>query len=352
MSEAEKKKRWKLILNVITFGALVLLVYLTWPQIKETVSNLGRVNAWALLLIIPLQILNYDAYTRMYRAMFRIIGRTTSYWEMYRTALELNFVNHVFPSGGVSGISYFSVRLKPLGISTAQSTLVQIMKFVFLFLSFEILLAFGLLSLAIFGEVSGLTLIIGASLVTLLAVMTAGLAFVVGSKQRINSFFTYTTKSINRLINIVRPKHPETINIERVRRVFTELHENYKLLKRDYRALKAPLLYGLVANITEVLTVYAVYLAFGHAINIGAIILAYAVANFAGLVSVLPGGVGIYEALMTAVLAAAGVPPGVSIPVTVMYRVISMTIQTIPGYYFYHKAPKFEPSVKDTANHG
>ncbi|MCA9331650.1 flippase-like domain-containing protein [Candidatus Saccharibacteria bacterium] len=346
MSESEKKKRWKLILNIITFGALILLVYLTWPQITETISNIGRVNTWALLMMIPLQVMNYDAYARMYRAMFAIIGSKTRYWDMYRTALELNFVNHVFPSGGVSGISYFSVRLKPLGISTAQSTLVQIMKFAFLFLSFEILLVIALLSLAVFGEVSGLTLVIGASLVTLLAVMTAGLAFIVGSKQRINRFFTYATKAVNRVIHVIRPKHPETINIKRVRRVFTELHENYKLLKKDYRSLRAPLYYGLIANITEVLTVYSVYLAFGHTVNIGAIILAYAVANFAGLVSVLPGGVGIYEALMTAVLAAAGVPPGVSIPVTVMYRVISMAIQTIPGYYFYHKAPTFDSPDK------
>jgi uncharacterized membrane protein YbhN (UPF0104 family) len=78
-------------------------------------------------------------------------------------------------------------------------------------------------------------------------------------------------------------------------------------------------------------------------VNPGAVILAYAVANFAGLISVLPGGVGIYEALMTAVLAAAGVSPGISIPVTVMYRVLNMSIQIIPGYYFYHKAIRAQP---------
>jgi uncharacterized membrane protein YbhN (UPF0104 family) len=47
-------------------------------------------------------------------------------------------------------------------------------------------------------------------------------------------------------------------------------------------------------------------------VNPGAIILAYAVANFAGLISILPAGVGIYEALMSAVLAATGIPAGVS----------------------------------------
>jgi uncharacterized membrane protein YbhN (UPF0104 family) len=66
--------------------------------------------------------------------------------------------------------------------------------------------------------------------------------------------------------------------------------------------------------------------------------LAYAVANVAGLISVLPGGVGIYEGLMTAVLATAGIPPAVSLPVTVMYRVLNTVIQLPPGYYLYHRA--------------
>jgi uncharacterized protein (TIRG00374 family) len=94
----------------------------------------------------------------------------------------------------------------------------------------------------------------------------------------------------------------------------------------------------LVADTTEVLAVYVVYLAFGELVNIGAVILAYGIANFAGLVSVLPGGVGIYEGLMTAVLAATGIPPGVSLPVTVMYRILNTLLQIPPGYYFYKKA--------------
>jgi len=101
--------------------------------------------------------------------------------------------------------------------------------------------------------------------------------------------------------------------------------------------LRGALLFALLANVAEILTIYAVYLAFGELVNPGAVIIAYAIANFAGLISVLPGGVGIYEALMTAVLATAGVPPGLSLPVTVMYRILNMSLQLPIGWYFYHK---------------
>jgi uncharacterized protein (TIRG00374 family) len=167
---------------------------------------------------------------------------------------------------------------------------------------------------------------------------TVGFAYIVGSQQRINSFFTTVTQAINWLIHIVRPQHPETINIGRARQVFDDFHINYRAIKDNYRQLKQPFWYALLANVTEVMAVYVVYIAFGELVNIGAVIIAYAVANFAGLVSVLPGGIGIYEALMTAVLVSAGVPAGVSLPVTVMYRVVNTLIQLPPGYFFYQKA--------------
>jgi uncharacterized protein (TIRG00374 family) len=338
MSEAEKKKHWKIIINVVTVGGLLILCYFIRDQILQTIENFGRVNAWALLLILPIEVWNYDAYARMYRYVFAILGSKTTYKEMFKVSLELNLVNHVFPSGGVTGFSYFSLRMKGLGVSTGKATLVQLLKFILLFVSFEVLLLLGLLSLAIGGQANSVTILVASSLATLLMVGTVGAAFLVSSQRRINSFFTYVTRLVNRVIHVVRPNNPETISIAKVQRTFIELHENYAVIKKNYRQLLKPLMFGLFANIAEILAIYVVYIAFGHWVNPGAVIIAYAVANFAGLISVLPGGLGVYEALMTAVLVAAGVPAAVSIPVTVMYRVVNITIQVIPGYYFYHKA--------------
>jgi glycosyltransferase 2 family protein len=128
------------------------------------------------------------------------------------------------------------------------------------------------------------------------------------------------------------------LNIEKARETFTELHENYKELRKRKKELRMPLIYGLAANLTEIGAIYVVYIAFGHWVNPGAVIIAYAIANFAGLVSVLPGGVGIYEGLMTGTLAAGGVPAALSLPVTVMYRVVNFAVQMPVGYYFYQKA--------------
>ena len=283
------------------------------------------------------QVVNYHSQTKLYQGIFGLIKTNVAYKFMLRVVLELNFVNTIFPSGGVSGFSYFSIRLKPTGISTAQSTLANLVKNIAIFVSFQILLIIGLLMLAIDGRASGLLILVAGSLVTLSVIGTFLFAYVIGSKNRINDFLLFLTKAINKIVHIIS-RRPETISLSRAQRAFGELHENYRQIRSNFSDLYRPLSYALVANLAEVMTIYVVYLAFGYWVNPGAIIIAYAVANFAGFISVLPGGVGIYEFLMTAILTAGGVPASLSIPVTVMYRVLNMTIQLIPGYVLYHKA--------------
>ena len=331
-------RRWKLILNLATLTALLILVYAIRHQLGDTLRNLAHVHAWTLLLMIPIEFLNYHAQTRLYQRLFAIVGNRLSYKYLYKTSLELNFVNHVFPSGGVTGVSYFGLRMRSGDeLSSGKATLVQVMKLGLTFLSFEILIIFGLLCLAIMGRVNNLVILVAASLSTLLIVGTFGFIYVVGSKARINGFFTSLTRGVNRLIHVVRPQYPETISVKRVRKVFEDFHNNYEAIKENVDQLKAPFWYAFMANVTEVMALYVVYVAFGKPVNVGAVILAYAIANFAGLVSVLPGGVGIYEALMTGVLVSTGVPAAVSLPVTVMYRVVNTAIQLPPGYYFYQE---------------
>lgn len=332
-------QRWKLIVNIITIIAFIFFIYVIRDQLLETWKNLDDVKWWLLLLIIPFQAWNYDAQARLYRSLFLIVGNKYTYRQMYETSLELNFINNVFPSGGVSGISYFGMRMRSNNVTAGKATLVHLMKLVMLLVSFEILLILGLFMIAMEGDVNTLLLMVTVMISTLLVVATAALVYVLGSQQRVDAFHAAMRFSIRWVYRSLFKNRRDyrTIGLYRVKFLLDELHRNFARIKSRYRELKRPLLYALYANIAEILTIFVVYLAFAQFVNPGAIILAYSVANFAGFVSVLPGGVGIYEALMTTVMVAGGVPVAISLPVTVMYRVLSSAVQLPVGYYFYHR---------------
>lgn len=330
------KHQWKLLLNLATLAALGVLAFAIRHQLVSTFDDLARVKVWVLLLIIPLEAGNYHAQAKMYQRLFAAVDEKLSYRSLLRASLELNFVNHVFPSGGVSGISYFGFKLRQMGVRATKATLVQTMKLILLFVSFELLLFVGVFLLAVNGRADRLVILIGGALTTMIVLGTGLFVYVIGSQGRINAFLGIVTAGANHVHHLVRPRQPPAINTTKLRSIFEEFHRDYLLLQSRYRELQAPFWWALLANATEVAVVYVVYIAFGAYVNVGAVILAYAVANFAGLVSVLPGGVGIYEALMTATLVAAGVPARLSLPVTVMYRVLNTLLQVPPGYALYH----------------
>lgn len=332
------KRHWKLLLNLVTIVALLLFIYMIRDQISETFANIQRIHWWVLILVVALQAWNYDAQTRMYKSLFAIVGNKFSYRKMLVAALELNFINNVFPSGGVSGISYFGARMRDSEVTAGKATLVQMMKLLLLFVSFEILLVIGLFMLAAGGQANDLVLLASAVITTTLIFGTALFVHILGSKARVQKFHAFVVRRYNTLNQRFHKRPVERREFARLHFLLEELHVNFKVIKKEYRQLKWPLMHAMFANLSEMLCIYVIYLAFGTSINFGAIIVAYAVANFAGLVSVLPGGIGIYEALMTSVLVTAGVPVALSLPVTVTYRVLTAAIQLPPGYVYYHIA--------------
>src|SRR5690606_13109572 len=112
--------------------------------IVEAWGLIGQVNLWILAWLIPVQFASYYATGGMIFSYLRKKGdlKDMSHWSTTRLALELNFVNHILPSGGAAGFSYLAWVLKKHKVSVARSTMAQIVRFVLTFASFTLLLIF------------------------------------------------------------------------------------------------------------------------------------------------------------------------------------------------------------------
>ena len=335
--------KFKLVVNIAALVAFGWLVYISRNQIQETLGQLSENAWWFLVLMIPVQLIGYGAVAHLYYSYFRnaaSLGRL-KISEMYKIALELNFVNSVFPSGGVSGFSYLSLRLRPLDINFATSTLAQSLRFVLTFASFMPILGIGLLVLALDSRANNIAMLLGGLIFCLIIVGMIAFVYLIGSRQRINSFISWLPKAINKVVQVLHYRSDkELISMRKVERVLGEIHAGYSQLYKNWSSLKKPFLYAMANNFFELLTIYLVFLAFGEAVNPGAVILAYAIANFAGLVAISPGGIGVYEFLMVATLISTGVivEEDVAIAVTLTYRIINLLIFVPTGLFLYYQA--------------
>jgi uncharacterized protein (TIRG00374 family) len=327
----------KLWINVLTFVAIVVVIVFARHDIVLAFHKLEHLNLLVLALMIPAQFFAFYAVGRVYYHFFRATGTPLPMKTLVPAAIELNFVNHIFPSGGISGFSYLTMRLKHDNISTAKATLAQLVRFTMAFVTFIALLLLALAMLAAEDRVNRFIMLLAAALTFTILFATLIVTYVIGKGDRIREFTQALSRALNRVIHIVRPHHPETINLKRTEQTFNELHEDYVLLRRDFRKMWPVVGWALLANVAEIGLIYIAFLAHGSWINPGALIIAYAIATTAGLIAILPGGLGVYEPLMATVLLSAGVPADLALSTTLVSRVVTLVLALGSGYVLYQR---------------
>lgn len=315
----------------------MLIIFFSRHELLAAWELLGRVNVWILLLIIPAQFLSYYAVGAMILDYLRAKGELVSIkgWQMARIALELNFVNHTLPSGGVSGISYMNWRMKHLGVSTGRATLAQAVRFMASFGAYLVLLLLALLFMAIDGNVSRFTILVSAILGTSIICGTLFVIYIISSESRLQSFSRGLSRTINNFGHKVLRRKKALLREPDVEKIFMDLHADYLEIKRDPKVLKKPIIWAFVYNLAEIAMFMLAFAALGSWVNPAPLLIAYGVAGLAGLLVITPGGAGAYEALMISFLASAGVVQDVAIAGILLARVTLMLGTIISGYIFY-----------------
>ncbi len=327
-------------LNILT--ALIILVLL-WTLRDELVRAwhlLGTVDLWILALIIPLQFLSYYAGGAAIFSYLKQRGQASDVkpWDMARMSLELNFVNHVLPTAGVSGVSYMTWRLSKLGVSSGRATLAQVVRLTMSFFAFVLLLMIAVVVVTLDTGVNRLTILATSGLVSTIIIGTMLLWFILDSERRMER----VSRGISRLVNgfgrrVLRRKS-DFLSASAVKHFFDELQDDYRALKREPRLLIRPFLWGVVFNVTEVSLFFFTFLALGAIVNPAAILLAIGVASIVGVFMITPGGAGGYEAVMVLMLTSAGIMGATVIAGVLLARMILILLTISSGYVFYHLA--------------
>jgi len=95
---------------------------------------------------------------------------------------------------------------------------------------------------------------------------------------------------------------------------------------------RGPLLGALINVVSDVGTLYCLFVAAGYWVSPGMLLVGYGLPELVGKVSFLPGGVGIVEGTMTALYSGLSVPREVTVVVILIYRLVSFWLPTLLGW--------------------
>lgn len=328
-------------LSVITLIFIAVIIYFSRHELLHAYQLLERVNIWVLLLLIPGQLLVYYAggemifsYLRAKKSIDHVPPLTLA-----RMSLEMNFVNHVLPSGGVSGVSYMGWRLGKYGVSAGRATMAQVVRYAMAFIAFIGLLSLAVLAVTIDGNINRWIILVSSTLVTTMIALIVGGIYLMSSHKRMTAFANWIVRVGNRTVyRVTFGRRKDVLHRQTIENFFEEMHVDYDALSKDRRVLIKPLLWGVVYTLAEVTLFLITFWALGIAVNPAPILIAYGVATIAGFFVVTPGGAGAYEALMVAFLALAGIAQGTAIAGIVLTRVILLIGTIALGYLFYQHA--------------
>jgi uncharacterized protein (TIRG00374 family) len=328
-------------LSVITLVLIAAIIFFSRHELERAWELLGSVNIWILLLLIPGQLLVYYTGGEMIFSYLRAKKsiEDVSSGELTRMALEMNFVNHVLPSGGVSGISYMTWRLGKHNVSPSRAAMAQVVRFAMTFVAYMILLVIAVVVVTIDGDINRWVILVSSMLVAIMVGSILAGIYLLGSQKRMEKAADRIVRATNHIARKVTfGKKKRVLARAKVEAFFDELHRDYLALRHDKRILIKPLLWGIVFTVLDVALFMITFWALGVPVNPAPVLIAYGVAAIAGFFVITPGGAGAYEAIMVAFLAVAGLSQGTAIAGIVLTRVILLLGTIILGYAFYQMA--------------
>ena len=328
-------------ISTITLAFIAIIVFFSRHELVAAWKLLEQVNIWILLLLVPGQILVYYAGGEMIFSYLRSkkLIKMMKAPTLARMALEMNFVNHVLPSGGVSGMSYMSWRLGHYGISPGRATMAQLVRHAMGLASFIALLVVAVVIVTIDNGVNRWIILVSSGLVTGVVAVLFGALYLFSSRSRMHIFAGWSTRSINFIVRkLTFGRKAKIVTLAKVEGFFEDMHEDFAVLRKEKKMLVKPFLWGLLYSALDALLFVITFWALGVTVNPAPVLIAYGVAALAGFFVVTPGGAGAYEAIMIAFLAIAGVSSGTAIAGIVLTRVILLLGTIGFGYLFYQHA--------------
>lgn len=331
------KVSFRTILSLLTFVLILYVIYANFGDIKEAISHLGKTNILVLLLLIPEQLFMYFCCGQMFFSYMsaKKDAQRISAWTLMQVSLELNFVNHAVPAGGLGGLGYITWRLKPFGATPGQSSFMYVLRYIITICANQLQTIIAILVLLLLGAVPasglwviGVTALLSVGIIAVIALLIA----IASSKKRIAWFAKVATNFCNWFVKLVTFGHKTNVlKREMVDKYLGDAHEDLMTARRNKKMLVRPILWGILYSFLEIATYWIVSASLGHPELLPQIMIGEAIGSVMG--AIVPYG--LYELGMAGIMVSLGVPIALAGTVVLMTRVIVLASTIISGYGFY-----------------
>ena len=339
----------QIIFYVASLGILIV-VYYHFKEIKELGSQISSSNFIWLSVALGLNLATYYFTALNFRYVLKMKDFHMEAKSLYPLAFITKFLNQALPSAGLSGQIFYIDYLKRRGFTMVESIGRAILEFTTLYCAFGLLFITAILLLltgSILDSHPEFKFFVYAF--TFIAAPLVIIFFLLQRKRgRLMSlagafFKKYISKNFYQEKNNNEKRGIVTI-------FFEELSSNLKFkalqVSRPYFGLAIAC--HLVIYLLNVVILYVLALALGFHMTLSVAFIAFTFTQFISMVSFVPGAIGVFEGGMSVILISFGIPTGLAVAVTLLFRGVIFWLPMPIGWWLYKKYTKKEKVPNDS----
>ncbi len=306
----------------------VVIVFLNLGELSRIATLFKQTSPIWLLAAIIAQVGTYLSDTQAYVITLQAFRVPIRWREVIKASIIMEFLADVTPTLGMTGNVYLMTLVRGKGLPAGAGAIVLMVQSATSFLAYTFFLA-GAAVYLLFAE----------RLSTLTATIT--LAFVsFGVLFWIIVFFVF---SFDRLIHFMRDvvghvirKLPKGQILQQKWIVFIdEVREGRTYAYHNWGRFSLLFAYKIARLLFDTLTAYFLFYAIGNPVDFNIVVIGYAMAMLLSTISLIPGGIGSFEAAMVFAYTSYGVSLEAAGVATLMFRALTFWLPVPIGLWLF-----------------
>lgn len=327
----------------LSIAILAVMLYLV--GIDQVIETLKLAKLEFIGIAIALQIFTYYLYTLRWKILNNLADMDVGIKKLLPMVLVGLAVNNITPSGRGGGEPVRAYILAKENNYPMQETFATVVADraldTFPFVLLAVLTIIGMAMYFDFDLWLLILMILAVTAIVIILILLIYMSINPNFGKRVDGW----------IIGLVRrfyKKNSEELE-DKIHNVISGFQDTMKLVIYNKRVMYYALPLSFIIWIFEILRVYFVFLAFGAHVNPVVIGEVFILACLAGMIPLLPGGLGAVDGIMIIFYSAAGITASISAAATVIERLISFWMATILGLVI---LPYYGSSVLDKISIG
>jgi len=335
------RRRWLLCLVSLAFAVLVAFRF---DEIRQIALALVRGQLQWVLVALLTQVGYYSLYAVLYQMGFLTVGVESRWGDLLPVLFASVFLKAVVPSGGVSSLAVMVDDAAKRGQSSARAAGGALLVLTADLATMVPLLLYGLHYLALRGALRAYQ-VIG---VVFFVLFTTGLGAMLGLARRQPQVVSGVLHALQQGVNWVATvlhRRPFLAEDWAARNAADFAGAAEGIASRPWQ-LGRTLALALFVHLLDVAAVYAIFLAYGHGVTVGAAIVGFAMDVVFSVITFIPHGLGVAEGAITMAFVSLGVPTANALVVALAFRGLNVWLPLALGFLFLHQVRSFRADRK------